>query len=162
MIIEIALGIVLAVIILAFLPAIIAGSVGLVVIAFSLGITGLLLYSAWNNAAETGVILVCVAIVFALYQVARLVNRRYPHLDPSEILFAGLGIALWGTLSFVILESFAMYLANYPQSVGVYCAATAILGWVIRRWDRNSLKEYKRKQELADSYTVGVDMPKQS
>ena len=96
MIIEIALGIVLAVIILALLPLIAAGAiviVGLVVVAA-------LIYLAFTHSAATAAIAVVAAVFLTLVGLQRYFDKKKLPINVAELLIVpfivwGVGYALW-------------------------------------------------------------------
>lgn len=150
MIIEIALGIVLAVVILALLPYIVMLTAVAVAGALALVAIGLAVWVLWDPAIAIGLAtLVGVAVV--LYGVARLLNQKWRHLDidglMSFLFFGGLLVVA----SFVVLAEYEVY-SQYPISIIVVGLADLGLVVSIINWNKERLIEWNQRNAVAASY----------
>jgi len=149
-IIEIALGIVLAVIILALLPTILALGAVVVVVALAAALiigAGLFFWHNPDFLVGLGILAGGLAILTGLGYLA---NRKWPHLAVDSIV--GLRIAgVVGLVNYIVFSDFETY-ADYPVSVGVVVLADVALLFYFSRWNRSQLSEWRRKEALNASY----------
>lgn len=151
MIIEIALGIVLAVIILAFLPAILGLGTVVVVVALAAALiigVGLFL---WHNPEFLVGLGVLAGVLAVFTGLGYLVNRKWPHLAVDSIAGLLLLVGVIGLLNYAVFSDFETY-ANYPVSVGMIVLADVALLFYFSRWNRSQISEWRRKEALKASY----------
>jgi len=151
MIVEIALGIVLAVIILAFLPAIIG--LGMMVVVGAL--VGALVVGAavflWANPEFAIVGATLVGGFVILFITASLLNRKWHHLDVDATMGCLFCVGILGLATYVILTDLKMY-SSYPLSIAVVLFADIVGAVVFFRWNKMQLVEWKEKNALKESY----------
>lgn len=146
MIIEIALGIVLAVVILALLPYIIALGAVVVVSGLALAAIALVVWFLWDPALA-----IVLAVGAVLYGGAHLLNRKLPHLDIGALmvfLFFG------GLLAVASFEVIAGYEASLEEPVRIVILALADLVLVLSvvSWNKKSLIEWNQRNVVTSSY----------
>lgn len=148
MIIEIALGIVLGVIILALLPYIIGLAGIITVVALVLGLIGLAVWVLWETAGAS-IWAPLVSGIVALFVVARLMNRKWQHLETAEIMFALFFAVMLGLSTFAVLTDHSSDPFSIATTLVVDVAVIA--GFFV--WNRRKLAEWVRSNAVAESYS---------
>jgi hypothetical protein len=152
LVIQIALGIVLAVIILYFLPLILASGVALIAGAIVLIGGWLLISGAINNPESVVFVIIFGSFIGALFVVAKLVNMKMPHLEIGEIFFTEFIVLVWGFGAIGIFSDLPNLAGNYPLSLVVFLLLTGFLSMAAVRWHKKSLKKWQEEKALRESY----------
>ncbi|MCE2946120.1 MAG: hypothetical protein LXA50_03495 [Betaproteobacteria bacterium] len=158
MIIEIALGIVLAVVILAFLPAILAIAVGGAAIAIVAVLAIAVVLLAWENTEAVGALLLFFCGLVGLIALAGWIIRRWPHMALDSTIF-------WLVLlGFVLLcNHFALFgdwdgpSGAYAWVVAVTVLVDALLLYLFHISNRSQLAEWRRQEAIRASYLDADD-----
>lgn len=136
LILQIALGIVLAVIILAFLPQILALGAGVIALGLGLLLLGAAILFFADNP-ETLIVLTGIVIVLgAGYGASETIQSKRPHLDLEGIAGALVVAALWLWMAFLAVKD--------QDYLGIaFVAACGIVGWfILVRWDRRAYAKW--------------------
>lgn len=146
LVIQVALGIVLAVLILSFLPEIIAlGAVALVA-GLMLLIAGVAAAYFWHKPDVLVAISIFGGGYAAIWSLARFIQSRRPHLDLTELQVHIFAVALWvGSFSVVMVS-------NSPYAYAVFAAIGVAGSYYFVRWDRRARASWTQKKAIDDSY----------
>lgn len=171
LILQIALGIVLAVVILRFLPELISLALLLGVLALILGAIGLAIAALWQYPDALILIGILAGIAF-LFGAGHLIIRRLHFLPLSALLEVALATRRWqhlpldevaGMLFFVVLWALgfgswilgSMAQRDYANSflgVGIAVISGTLFGLYAASWNRRRFAEWQKKKLVAESY----------
>lgn len=156
LIIQIALGIVLAWVLIKLLPYIIEiGMAGL-----ALGFAALVLVAIaaafihLSNAKSDELIGWASIAGFLAFNwaVAFLVNHKWPHLETYALFGTLFLVSFWMVGAVTIISDFWNYYQSYPLSIVVLLIIGAVGWYYILRWNQKLLIEWRTKTDIDESY----------